>query len=240
MPRIFLPPEIVTGEKVTLGGDQHRYLAKVLRLRPGDEITVFDGAGTEIAARIERIDARTTLVGLGARRTVLVAARPLVLLQAIARGERMDLIVQKTTELGVSRIVPVVSERTVARPGPGGRWDRWRTIASEAARQCGRADVPVIDEPRTLAGALRADLPDARLLLWEEAREAEPLRRALRGDEPAVALLVGAEGGFSGAEAEAAAAAGFRAVGLGARILRTETAAIVAVALAQAALGGLD
>jgi 16S rRNA (uracil1498-N3)-methyltransferase len=207
---------------------------------------VFDGEGHEIAATIESSDARVTVLRLGERRDAAPAGRPVILLQAIPKGERMDLLVQKTTELGVARICPVVSARTVvqAKTGAGAGGDnrlrRWRLIAQEAARQCGRADLPIIDEPRSLDEALvMTPAACVRFMAWEEDR-AQPLRRTLTGDEPAVALLVGAEGGFTPAEAESAARAGFTAVGLGPRILRSETAAIVAVALVQAALGGLD
>ena len=160
----------------------------------------------------------------------------------------MDLIVQKTTELGVARIVPVVTERSVARPEPARR-ARWEKIARQAARQCGRADVPRVDEPLALAAAVTAsDLPATRFALWE-AERGQSLRARLAthmaeppgGPNPATALLVGPEGGFPRSEIALAAAAGFVPVSLGPRILRrVETAAIVAVALVQALAGGLD
>jgi 16S rRNA (uracil1498-N3)-methyltransferase len=244
--RLYLPPDQLGGDHVALVGEPHRYLARVLRLHAGAAVTVFDGEGHEIDAVIESSDARATVLRLGQRRAALPIGRPVLLLQAIPKGERMDLLVQKTTELGIARICPVVSERTVAQPSRGrdgaadNRLRRWRLIAQEAARQCGRADLPIIDPPRSLAETL-AVVPSgcARLMAWEEDR-ARPLRQALRGDEPAVALLIGPEGGFSAAEAETATRAGFAAVGLGPRILRSETAAIVAVALVQAGLGALD
>jgi 16S rRNA (uracil1498-N3)-methyltransferase len=240
VPRLFVPPDQLTGETVVLADEAHRHIGRVLRLRAGDAVTVFDGAGTEIDAVIDTTDARSTTLRLGARRASAPIGRPVLLLQAIPKGERMDLLVQKTTELGVARICPVVTARTVVQPGRANRVRRWRLIAQEAARQCGRAELPVIDEPRGFEEALAATPAEtARFFLWEQERTL-PLRQALRGDEPAIALLVGAEGGFSMEEAAAAAAAGFRAVGLGPRVLRSETAAIVAVTLAQAALGQLD
>ncbi len=248
--RLYLPPALLAaagGDEVRVEDEPHRYLSRVLRLRPGDTLTVFDGAGTEIAARVVASDGRGTRLLLGERRQQAAAGPPVTLLQAIAKGEKMDLVVQKTTELGISRICPVVTARTVVQPGPGTqRLARWRTIAQEAARQCGRADLPVIEEPLPLTEALRALATGAtKLMAWEGDAAAAtagvvPLRTALAGDEPAVALLVGAEGGFAPEEGVAAVAAGFRLVGLGPRILRSETAAIVAVALVQAALGALD
>jgi 16S rRNA (uracil1498-N3)-methyltransferase len=241
MPRLFVPPALLAGEQAVLGDEPHRYLARVLRLRVGDEVTVFDGSGTEIAAVIERSDAKSTTLRLGLRRQQVLAGRPIHLLLAMPKGDRMDWAVQKCTELGVTRLTPVVSERTVVHPGSSeGRLRRWQTIAQEAARQCGRADVPVMAVPVTLGEALAGldASAGARLIAWED-EAMQPLTKALRGDEPAATLLVGAEGGFTQAEVEAARAVGFRSVGLGPRVLRSETAAIVAVALVQAALGGL-
>jgi 16S rRNA (uracil1498-N3)-methyltransferase len=241
VPRVFLPPELLAGASVTIAGEAQHYLTRVLRLERGDTLVVFDGQGTEIDARVEATGGRETTLALGARREVRLTTAAITLLQAVPRGERMELVVQKATELGVARICPVVTSRSVVQPGADGRLRRWRTIAQEASRQCGRADIPVIDEPRPLGDALveQAEAPGLRLVVWESAVGA-PLRRALAGDERAITLLIGPEGGLSAAEAGAAVTAGFRAVGLGARILRSETAAIVAVALVQAAVGGLD
>ena len=242
MPRLHLPPEHLTGDRAVLQGEPHKYLSRVLRLAAGDELTIFDGQGLEIAARIEATSAKSTMLVLGARRSLDRArTAPVTLIQAVSKGERMELVIQKATELGAAGIVPVWTARTVVQPGGDGRLRRWRTIAQEAARQCGRADVPAIADPLPLPAALEADVPAGtrKLLLWEASTGA-PLRRALAGNEAAVHLLVGAEGGFTPDEAAAAQVAGFEPVGLGPRILRTETAALVALALVQAALGALD
>jgi 16S rRNA (uracil1498-N3)-methyltransferase len=249
--RLFVTAARLGGAHVTLTGDEHRHLARVLRARQGDAVTLFDGAGAEVDATIVRVGPRDAELALGARRAVAssAAAVAITLLVAVPRGERMDLVVQKTTELGVARVVPVVSARSVARP-EAARAARWDKIAREAARQCGRADVPRVDAPVALAAALvEPDLPATRLALWEGER-GRSLRAALAAgafgaeapgrQNPAVALLVGPEGGFSDDEVAAARAAGFVAVGLGPRILRVETAAIVGVALVQSAAGGLD
>ena len=248
--RLYVPAERLEGARLTLTGDEHKHLARVLRARAGDRLTLFDGAGTEVEAEVARVGARETELALGARHAGGVPAPPVVitLLVAVPRGERMDLVVQKTTELGVARIVPIVTERSVARPQPKQR-ARWEKIAREAARQCGRADVPSVDDPMALAAAVAApDLPAVRFALWE-AERAHALRaalaRAFAADAasrrlPPTALLVGPEGGFPPDEVALAAAAGFVPVGLGPRVLRVETAAITAVALVQAAAGGLD
>jgi 16S rRNA (uracil1498-N3)-methyltransferase len=239
MPRLFVPAGQLSGDRAELDGEAYRHLCRVLRSRVGDELVLFDGRGTEIDARVSAIDGRRVTVALGARRQVPAAAALITLVQALPRGERMDLIVQKTTELGVARIVPVLGERSVAHP-PASRARRWQTIAEEAARQSGRADVPEILAPTTFTAGLGlcAACP-TRLALWEDERHTT-LRSALPGDGRALALLVGTEGGLAPAEIEEARAAGFTTVSLGPRTLRVETAAIVAVALAQAAGGGLD
>jgi 16S rRNA (uracil1498-N3)-methyltransferase len=239
MPRVFVPPEQLTGERVELAGEAHRHLARVLRIAVGAEVVIFDGRGVEIDGRVVALDGRTVTLALGARRSLPPPPVSITLLQGVPRGERMDLVVQKTTELGVARIVPVLAERSVARP-PAQRSGRWQTIAEEAARQSGRAEVPEVSVPLPLAQALAlARSCAARWLPWEEERTL-PLRRALAATAPTVALLVGPEGGLTLAEVEQARAAGFVTVSMGPRILRTETAAIVAVALIQSAAGGLD
>jgi 16S rRNA (uracil1498-N3)-methyltransferase len=216
-------------------------LVKVLRLQAGADVCVFDGSGMETEARIVRASAAGVELALGRRHLVPLPLATITLLQSVPRGDRMDFIVQKTTELGVTRIVPVLSARGIVKPPPG-KTRRWRTIAQEAARQSGRADVPVVAEVTALAVAL-ADAAAAggtRLVLWEEERTL-PLRKVL-AQVPClpVTLLVGPEGGFSEEEVESARAQGFSSVGLGPRILRVETAALVAVALTQAAIGELD
>jgi 16S rRNA (uracil1498-N3)-methyltransferase len=241
MPRVFIPAQLLNHERVTLDRPASRHLIKVLRLQAGAEVRVFDGCGTEIEGRIVRASAAGVELALGQRHRVPLPPVSITLLQSVPRGDRMDFIVQKATELGVTRIVPLTSSRGMVKPPPG-KARRWRTIAQEAARQSGRADVPDVADVTAmdvaLAGAAAAG--GTRLLLWEEER-ALPLRQVLAQVPSApVTLLVGPEGGFSQAEVESARAQGFRVVGLGPRILRVETAALVAVALTQSALGGLD
>lgn len=241
MPRVFIPAQLLDHERVTLDRIASRHLVKVLRLQAGAEVCVFDGCGTEIEGRIVRASAAGVEVALGARHRVPLPLASITLLQSVPRGDRMNFIVQKTTELGVTRIIPVLSARGMVKPPPG-KTRRWRTIAQEAARQSGRADVPEVAEVTALDVALAgaAEAGGTRLVLWEEER-ALPLRRIFVQTPPLpVTLLVGPEGGFSQEEIESARGQGFRTVSLGPRILRVETAALVAVALTQAAVGGLD
>ena len=237
--RLFVPPQSLHATPIVVRGEEHHHLARVLRARPGDALTLFDGAGVELAARVVRVGRDDTELAAETEAAPAVGGSetPLVLLTAVPRGGRMDFLVQKCCELGVSRIVPIIAARSVVRPEPDRR-ARWDKIAREAARQCGRADVPVVAAPAALAAALAApELPARRLVLSPD--EGGRSLRALLPDRAATALLVGPEGGLAPAETEAARAAGFVPVSLGPRILRVETAAMVAVALAAEAFGAL-
>lgn len=240
MVRLYVSPEKLHGSRATIDEAAHRHLIKVLRLAPGAAIQIFDGAGTVIEARIESVGKSSVEITLGERFLVPLPRCTITLLQSLPRGERMDFIVQKTTELGVAHIVPVLSEYGMVKP-PSTRRRRWQTIAEEAARQCGRADVPNIADCLALGPALApfAGKEGARFVLWEGERT-RAFRAALAAGPREVVLLVGPEGGFAHAEVAAASEAGFEPVSIGPRILRAETAAMVAVALAQAAAGGLD
>jgi 16S rRNA (uracil1498-N3)-methyltransferase len=240
--RLFVSPVRLTGARLVLEGDDHQHIARVLRARVGERLTLFDGAGGEIDAEVARVGKHDTELALGPRRggAATAPAVALTLLVVAPRGERMDLVVQKTTELGVARLVALVSKRSVARPEPARR-ARWEKIAREAARQCGRADVPLVEGPIALEAAVAAaGLPARRFALWEGERARALRARLAEAPATPAALLVGPEGGFPAEEIALAGAAGFEPVTLGPRILRVETAAVVAVALAQAAAGGLD
>jgi 16S rRNA (uracil1498-N3)-methyltransferase len=246
MPRIFADADALKEERTTLTGEWHHYLVRVLRMGAGDRVCLFDGRGVEVEGTIERVGPRDVTLGLGARTFVAIPpVAPVTLLQGLPRADRMDLIVQKATELGAGRLIPVRTARTAA--GQRGRLDRWTRIAREAERQCGRGTTLELSDVVSLADALAALGPECtlRLMPWEEAPQAPSLRRLLGPPSGAdtsrggVALLIGPEGGITQAEAELATGAGFRVTTLGPRILRTETAAIAALAVVQAALGAL-
>ena len=253
----------MAGETVTISGEDHRYLTRVLRLAPGDRVMLFDGRGAEADAELARIGPRDAELRLIARRAAASSKRgpALILLQALARGEKMDFVMQKATELGADRIIPVATARAVPHleaQRSESRHARWEKIAREAARQCGRADVPAIDPVADFVQAV-SDLPEGALkLLFYEAARAQSLKAALNAAlkaaleaaleaalpaalpssaPAAVAIAIGPEGGFTDEEAAAAEAAGFVAVGLGPRILRTETAALAALAILDFVFG---
>ncbi|MDI6869947.1 MAG: 16S rRNA (uracil(1498)-N(3))-methyltransferase [Bacillota bacterium] len=250
MPRFFCAPEDRSGDWVTLPAAEARHALKVLRLGRGDRIAVLDGSGTEYEAVIEQ--AGMAAGGEETLRARIVTARSratepsldLILLQGLPKGDRMDLIVQKATELGVSRIIPVLTERSVARPAVGkgeAKAARWQRVAQEAAKQAGRAVVPRVEPPQSLGAALRS-LPAGCALIvpWEGERRrtlAEAVRRLAGGP---VAVLIGPEGGLSEAEQAQAAEAGGLAVTLGPRILRTETAGLVTLTCLLYATGNLE
>jgi 16S rRNA (uracil1498-N3)-methyltransferase len=171
------------------------------------------------------------------------SAREIVLCQAVPKGAKMDYVVEKATELGVRRIVPLRTERTVAEAGSPARLERWRRLARTAAAQCGRTRVPAVDAPAAWSDAIASLAAAGTLLLfpWELAERVplrETLPRLLAGDGP-IAVLIGPEGGISHEEAALAVAAGARAVSLGPRIFRTETAGLVVVSALLYELGDL-
>lgn len=239
MPRIWVAANELTGTSVVLEGEAHRYLTRVLRLTAGAAVDLFDGQGGEVAATIERASTRELTLALGARRQVAVPnTPPVTLLQGLPRPERMDLVVQKAAELGAARLIPVRCARSAgdqpARP------ERWEKISREAARQCGRAQLLEIAPTSSLADALASLAPDTLgLVPWEDAPTAAPLHALVGGNPRAVAVLIGPEGGLTPDEVARATSAGFRVATLGPRILRTETAAIVALAVIQSQVGGL-
>ena len=238
MHRLFVPPEQIA-ELVRLDASQSRHLEVVLRLGPGGELEVFDGRGARWPARIES----PGVLRLGPRTEPDRGAADVWLAQALAKGEKLDVVVQKSTELGATRILPLAAERSVVRLDEGRaerRTARLRRIAQEAARQCGRNDVPTVDVPCTLAnlaGLLRAE-PGRRGLLLDPEERSVRLSQAARGASR-ILLAVGPEGGFTPAERAEAAAAGFASVALGRLVLRTETAGLAALAIVQHLAGDL-
>jgi 16S rRNA (uracil1498-N3)-methyltransferase len=243
VPRLYVDPARFGDDRIDVAGEDVRYLARVLRLRPGDELVLFDGAGHEARGRIARLDRRQAQIEIQER---LAAPPPLparTLILAMPRADKVDLVVQKATELGVARIMLAQAERSApgGEAAAPGRVRRWEKIAREAARQSGRADVPLLAPLQPLERALEgAPASAARLLFWEEARGVR-LRAELRAEDLAgeVVVAVGPEGGFSRHEVDVARAIGYRVCGLGPLTLRAETAALAALVLVGACAGEL-
>ena len=246
MARILVEPDRLADEVVVLADEDHRYLTRVLRLGINDVVTLFDGHSVEATARIQRVGPRALELRVEERRAVMASDRPHVtLIQALAKGDKLDLVVQKATELGLERFIPVTTERAVQRLDVDqartlSRRARWQKIAREASRQSGRLDVPEVENVTALATALHSSPKEAlKIFLWEGARQTS-LRTVLPKDKPRqIVIAVGPEGGFTLEEVELARQAGFAPAGLGPRVLRTETAALVTLAILGYALGDL-
>ena len=225
-----------------LGEDEARHLSQVLRLEVGDEVAVFDGAGREFRARVDRI-ARD---GVDVRLISEVDAAPepavrLTLGQAALKGEKMDDVVRDATMLGVSTIEPLVTENTVAHMKAGRAPERWRRIAIASAKQCRRAVVPAIGMGTAFGDWLATDRTALRLMLVEPSASIEGHPPStLGGNRPeSASLLVGPEGGWSAAEIESALAAGCIPITLGRRTLRADAVPIVAIGVLQFVWGDL-
>jgi 16S rRNA (uracil1498-N3)-methyltransferase len=245
MRRLFLPPEQIARARegvLLLSPDQAHYLKTVLRLREGDAVEVFDGEGTRIDARIAGAGVEGLALRLLGRTEKAPAPGPhLVLAQALSKGDKLEVVIQKATELGVARVIPFAAERSVVRLAEdrgAARAARFRRIAQEAARQCGRADVPAVDAPASwedLFALLRQE-PGLRGVLLDGGAQSADLAQAAHhpGPGPArILIAVGPEGGFSPTEMERARANGFAAASLGPLTLRTETAGLAALAILQ-------
>lgn len=223
-----------------LAADEARHLREVLRLKPGDEVSVFDGAGKEFRARV--VHARREFAELELQDEI-EPARPesplkITLAVALLKGEKFDLVVQKTTELGVVKIVPLITRYADIKlrdeADASKRVARWQRIALEAAKQSGRGLVPEVSDPKPLGSVLNSVLESPLVLFSEKGGAGLP---QIETDE--ITAIIGSEGGWSDEEIEQARAAGAQIVTLGGRILRAETAAITAAALLQHRFGDL-
>jgi 16S rRNA (uracil1498-N3)-methyltransferase len=238
--RVFTPGPLANNQTVELTPVAANHVAKVLRARVGEIINVFDGAGHEFRASIQTIKGKSVVVVLGTAVTG-TSESPLniVLTQGISRGERMDWVVQKATELGVAAIVPVITARSVVKldkQQAAKKYEHWRNIVIGACEQCGRNLLPQLAQPLSLPQHLssRSD-STLRLVLDPTAPQSLSHLQPVRTIE----LLIGPEGGLDDDELAGAKHAGFIAVKLGPRVLRTETAAIVALAVLQEKWGDL-
>ncbi len=245
--RFYVPAERIRDGWVEFAPAQAYQVTQVLRLRPGDEVSVFDGSGREVVAALATTTPRrATARILREARRMPGPDLAITLAQVIPRGAAMDLIVAKATELGVARLVPLEGERSVRRASPEesgvlrtGRAPRWLRIVREAAEQCGRRELPAIEPARRLEEFLLSHPPSTPLVACDAGEGNRPLLAVcgeLRGSST-ITLLVGGEGGLSPAEVERLRSHGARLAWLGPRILRVETAALTALGIIQASLG---
>jgi 16S rRNA (uracil1498-N3)-methyltransferase len=250
--RVFVEGELQSGSVVELPRETGAHLAKVLRARSGDEVVLFNGDGREFTGAVEKVQGSRVSASIGAARTIdRESPFQLTLVQCVPRGDRMDFIVQKATELGVVRIIPVLSQRSVVRLDEGQAASKqlhWRAVAVSACEQCGRNRLPSVAAPQPLLnylGALAQANESLRFVL-----EPERARRTERGTQSIdiasaqsvslAEIAIGPEGGFAPEELEAFDLSSFSRVSLGPRVLRTETAAIAAIVVLQARFGDMS
>lgn len=239
IPRIFHPEPLQAGSEISLPPGPAQHVAKVLRLGEGAQLIMFDGLGGHYTGSITACDKRSVQVRLGSHcESTTESPLRITLAQGVSRGERMDLTIQKAVELGVSRIVPLDTERSVVRL-KGDRLEKkqqhWQGVIQSACEQCGRDVIPELLPSQRLENWLQQEVRGSALLLDPCAAQ------GIGGlpDSNEVTLLIGPEGGLSRMEIHAAHDAGFHGVRLGPRVLRTETAALAAIAVLQSHWGDI-
>ncbi len=243
MPRFYCQPPIPDQGTFDLPADAAHHASRVLRLREGDEVQIFDGSGFEYHGNIDHIGGKQVSVANLVRVTAdRESPLQIVLAQGLSSSEKMDWVIQKATELGVAEIQPVATERSVARLSPeraAKRTEHWQQVAISACEQCGRNLLPLIHPPVDAMAWLQQmrDVDTDKYILLPDgadslAQQPKPRGKAL--------LLIGAEGGFTKAESDSARLCGFKPVRMGARVLRTETAAVAGIAAMQTLWGDFN
>ncbi len=237
MHRFYVPPADVSSDIIRVRDLERHHLLNVLRLKPGDDVQVFDGEGNSYIARLTDTESFPTTASIQDHQFHPPISPRITLFQAIPKSDKMDLIVQKATEIGADEIGPMVCERSIPRRAENAqqkRRDRWERIAIEASKQCGRPRFPKMLTPRTIGECLEQTKNyELSLLLWENEVDRE-IKSVLRNHPhiESISLFIGPEGGFSNAEVSEAIDNGCIPVTFGGNTLRTETAAIVAATIA--------
>ena len=235
MHRFFTSPENFTPTSVVLSGAQAHQITRVLRLQVGDEIVVLDNSGWEYVVRITAVSKKSLIADIVQKQ--IAQGEPTVditLYMGLMKRDKFEWVLQKCTEIGVTRFVPVVTQRSLVQDVQmkANKFERWQKIITEAAEQSRRGKLPELCQPVRLADAFAQVDADAALIPWEEAVDMD-LRTVLAGKRPSsVALFIGPEGGFAVEEIELAQQHNIQPITLGKRILRAETAAMVASSIA--------
>ncbi len=230
----------IIDNQVNISGSDYNHIVKVLRLKQGDEVGLFDETGREYLGEITQINSREVIISISATKSIETESKlSITLLQGIPKGDKMDLIIEKATELGVKQIVPVVTERSQIRYTH--KIQRWRRIAAESLKQCRRFNAPKINEVVNFDQALKNNINSQLSLIVYEKSQVN-LKYKIRNASQCIdniSIIVGPEGGFSGEEVTIAEESGFIQIGLGPRILRTETAAIAMISILQFEFGDI-
>ncbi|MCI0482750.1 MAG: 16S rRNA (uracil(1498)-N(3))-methyltransferase [Candidatus Dadabacteria bacterium] len=234
MPRFPVDEKNIDGAKATLAGSDYRHVVKVLRMKEGDAITLFDGRSIEYEGRISHVGRRDILVDIVSSRKVETdSPLRITLLQGLPKGEKMDYIVEKATEIGVHTIVPVITERSQFRTAD--KRNRWERIALEASKQCGRTTPPAIENTLNFNEAIKYSKQYELAVILHVGSQVslkDFLNNPLQHPKNII-VLIGPEGGFSKTEVLLACEMGFTSLGLGPRTLRTETAGIAFLSIIQ-------
>ncbi len=243
MHRFYVEDKLSVGIKAQIKGAEARHIKDVLRLRPGAVISLFDGSGYEFQGKISEVGSREVAVDIfEAKMGETESPVEVVLGQGMPKADKMDLIIQKSTELGISRIVPLYTERVIPRSFSPNKLERWRKIALEACKQSGRVKIPEIAEPVKIDEFIRSAGPSyLKLIPWEEEKETS-LKKVLPAsiENNKVSLIIGPEGGLTEPEIELAKGSGFTPVSLGKRILRTETVSLSLLSIIQYVYGDIS
>ncbi len=242
----FVNPDCITGNTVVLEGAEAHHLRTVLRMTTGDAIGLFDGTGSIFEATLRQITPQRIEAAITRHSQAPAAPPRIILAQALLKSAKMDLIIQKATELGIDSLAPFTSRYTEVKRENPNKPSRWQRIVLEACKQCGRPIPLSIPPARPFADLLRqADSSDLKFMLWE--KETSRSLAAFTGEQrqqlttaASIFCLIGPEGGFAEEEVSAARAAGFTTFSLGPRILRAETAALATMAILQCLAGKLD
>jgi 16S rRNA (uracil1498-N3)-methyltransferase len=254
--KYFINKDNITENKIDITGGDSNHIKKVLRLGKGDSITLCDGEGTDYNAVIEEITRYNVRVIISSSIENKIEPPVLVtLFQSVPKSDKMDWIIQKSVELGVSKVIPIITERTVVRPEKGriekdkkeaNKIKRWNRIAMESAKQCGRGKIPVVYDFLTFEEAMKKASVSDILIIPYELEEEINIKEFLKNNEFTdskkyrdIALIVGPEGGFTREEIYMAVKTGFRPVSLGPRIMRVETAAIAVLTIIMYEMGDI-
>ena len=240
VPRIYMPRGVGEGDRIQLGKEHLQYVKSVLRMKKGNRLILFDGTGSEYETMIDRIESDGIILDFIRKNQSPDAGIHITLFQALPKANKMDFIVQKATELGVDRLIPFHSLRAVPKISHEKiplKTARWQAISIEAARQCGRGDIPEIEEILSFDEAMMRPCNGAlKCIFWEE--ESQNHIRQILCDKHYqnirdISVVVGPEGGFSNAEVSKAGASGFIPVSLGPRVLKVETAVLSILSIIQ-------
>ncbi|HIF17784.1 MAG: 16S rRNA (uracil(1498)-N(3))-methyltransferase [Cycloclasticus sp.] len=238
--RLFVDQQLAEGKPITLEPDAAHYLRNVLRLKKGFQLTVFNGQGGEYSATASEIHRKAVVLDINTWRDInLESPLAIELGLSVSRGERMDVAIQKATELGVATITPVITQHCVVKLTDERRLQRhqhWQNIVYRACEQCGRNAPPLLNVTQDFSDWLGSDLSSNRIIF--EPGKTETLK-SYQQPETAVTVFIGPEGGFSEEEVVVAEKAGFTALGFGPRVVRNETAAIASIAAMQVLWGDM-